>query len=174
MPANVGRYLLRRKDSANFPSIFEMGVVDHALPTTQNRKKNIGQIDSEFHETNNVLIFRQLLNISPSTFFARNLEKFREKNGNLFYYVHIVLLLLFRYWCRCGHSEYRQIFEGIFYVGQIPQCGTDPAILRAFSSIYIYLNNKSKKCVRLSVRLSVCLSVIHYTENGNSYRPNSF
>ena len=95
-------------------------------------KKNIGQIDSEFHETNNVLIFRQLLNISPSTFFARNLEKFREENGNLFCYVHIVLL--FRYWCRCGHSEYRQIFEGIFYVGQIPQCGTDPAILRAFSS----------------------------------------
>ena len=122
MPANVGRYLLRRKDSANFPSIFEMGVVDHALPTTQNRKKNIGQIDSEFHETNNVLIFRQLLKISPSTFFARNLEKFREKNGNLFYYVHIVLL--FRYWCRCGHSEYRQMFEGILYVGQIPQfCG---------------------------------------------------
>ena len=153
MPANVGRYLLRRKDSANFPSIFEMGVVDHALPTTQNRKKNIGQIDSEFHETNNVLIFRQLLKISPSTFFARNLEKFREKNGNLFYYVDIVLL--FRYWCRCGHSEYRQIFEGIFYVGQIPQCGTDPAILRAFSSI----NNKSKKCVRLSVRPSVRLSV---------------
>ena len=84
--------------------------------------KKIGQIDSEFHETNDVLIFRQLLKISPSTFFARNLEKFREKNGNLFYYVDIVLL--FRYWCRCGHSEYRQIFEGIFYVGQIPQfCG---------------------------------------------------
>ena len=60
------------------------------------------------------LIFWQLLKISPLIFFAW--EKIAKKNRNLFYYLDIVLL--FRYWCRWGHSECRQMFDCIYYMGE--------------------------------------------------------